>query len=536
MTYRMKTATTTLTTLALSAFVGMACNRSGSSQPEEATPHHGDSVSSNLDPGATDHESSSIAGAPLDDEDITAAVERELLFDGTTDADAIEVKTTNGVVELSGIAKHLLAKDRATMIAESIRGVRAVSNQLVPNIPERDDERIRDDIREALLLDPTTEFLEVAPFVAEQKVTLKGTVDSWAEKQLAEHVAKSVTGVADVSNDLEIEYRSDRTDIEIEADVLAMLEWDTLVEDSMIKVDVVDGRVTLTGSVGSAAERRQAERHAWVYGAQAVDASGLSVEPYLDDLGQRNRVYQPKPDAEVEEALELAMTLDPRVFSFEVDAKVEHGLATLTGSVDNQLAKEAAERIARHTMGVMVVRNRIDIDPNDLPTDEQIEHDIEWSMVVNPITEAYEIGVEVEKGKVTLTGTVDRYAEAAEAAELALGTAGVAGVTSQIVVEQPEHPLIYFPYGHPYFPYMRTWDVYVPATTHSADDQIEAAIDDQLFWSPFVDGDDVTVSVTHGVATLTGTVQSGYERDAAIANAYEGGAISVLDRLELEKS
>jgi osmotically-inducible protein OsmY len=55
-----------------------------------------------------------------------------------------------------------------------------------------------------------------------------------------------------------------------------------------------------------------------------------------------------------------------------------------------------------------------------------------------------------------------------------------------------------------------------------------------LFWSPFVDSDDVTVSVEAGVATLTGSVDSLGEYNAARENAFEGGAITVINKLELD--
>jgi osmotically-inducible protein OsmY len=45
--------------------------------------------------------------------------------------------------------------------------------------------------------------------------------------------------------------------------------------------------------------------------------------------------------------------------------------------------------------------------------------------------------------------------------------------------------------------------------------------------------DEVEVKVENGVATLTGSVESRRERGAAVANAYQGGAVSVDDQLEL---
>jgi osmotically-inducible protein OsmY len=69
---------------------------------------------------------------------------------------------------------------------------------------------------------------------------------------------------------------------------------------------------------------------------------------------------------------------------------------------------------------------------------------------------------------------------------------------------------------------------------YTTDFQIERDIEDELFWSPFVDADEVTVEVTEGVATLTGTVDTRNERAWAAENAREGGAVSVRNQLAVK--
>jgi osmotically-inducible protein OsmY len=55
-----------------------------------------------------------------------------------------------------------------------------------------------------------------------------------------------------------------------------------------------------------------------------------------------------------------------------------------------------------------------------------------------------------------------------------------------------------------------------------------------MWWSPFVDADDVTIRVSDGVATLTGEVDSWSELRAATENAFEGGARWVRNDLEVD--
>lgn len=59
----------------------------------------------------------------------------------------------------------------------------------------------------------------------------------------------------------------------------------------------------------------------------------------------------------------------------------------------------------------------------------------------------------------------------------------------------------------------------------------EEDIEEQLFWSPAVDSESVSVSVEDGIATLSGTVGSFSERLTAAENAYQGGAREVRNDL-----
>jgi osmotically-inducible protein OsmY len=63
---------------------------------------------------------------------------------------------------------------------------------------------------------------------------------------------------------------------------------------------------------------------------------------------------------------------------------------------------------------------------------------------------------------------------------------------------------------------------------------LQQEIEDELWWSPFVDANEVKVEVENGVATLTGAVDTWSERNAAAENALEAGAIQVRNRLDVD--
>lgn len=473
------------------------------------------------------------ATSHMTDQSIADAVEDELLFDQSVPLNDIDVSVIDNIVTLEGSVNNLMAKERAAGLAGTVKGVRAVVNEIeVEPYWGRMDSAIENDAEEALLYDPATESWEIEVDVQGNKATLTGTVDSWQERRLAEKVVKGVRGITEVVNNIEVDYKTDRTDMEIEEEIKKALHWDKLVDDGLITVKVQGGKVKLSGTVGSAAEKSQARYDAWGAGVESVDASELEVERWARDEDLRKKKYVIKSDQEIQEAIEDALLYDPRVASFEVTPEVSAGMVTLRGQVDNLKAKRAAAQTARNTVGVISVDNRIKVRPST-PTDEQIEENIRDAIVRDPYVERYELSVNVIDGVAYLSGIVDTYFEKVQADDLAARAKGVKKVRNNIVVDYPGYVLVYEPYVYDYYPYDYDWFVYEPVYTFVLDAEIKDEIKDELFWSPFVDSDEVAVQVDDGAATLTGQVDTWSEREAATENAYEGGAVWVYNNLQI---
>jgi osmotically-inducible protein OsmY len=128
---------------------------------------------------------------------------------------------------------------------------------------------------------------------------------------------------------------------------------------------------------------------------------------------------------------------------------------------------------------------------------------------------------------------VDSYFEKGRADDVASRAKGVTEVNNRLEVEYGQ-PLTYEPYLDDTYIYGEDWYDYQPAYTFTDDAEIKEEIDDEMWWSPFVDSDEVTVRVDDGVARLSGTVESWSEREAARENAYEGGATWVINKIEIE--
>ena len=70
-------------------------------------------------------------GAYVDDATITTQVKAKFVEDKGVDATAINVKTLNGEVQLSGFAKSMDEKDRAVRDARSVNGVKSVHDSIL---------------------------------------------------------------------------------------------------------------------------------------------------------------------------------------------------------------------------------------------------------------------------------------------------------------------------------------------------------------------------------------------------------------------
>jgi len=464
---------------------------------------------------------------------ITDAVENELFMDPAVPSYQIDVSTAEGIVTLSGSVDSLLAKERAARIARIVKGVRAVVNEIKVEPPVlRSDWQIREDVGDALLTDPATDSYQVDITVKDNRVTLSGSVDSWQEKKLCGKVAKGVKGVKEVVNDIVVFWEEDRPDHEIKAEVGKALKWDAFVDHALIDVRVENGKVMLSGVVGSAAEKSSAFLDAYVTGVKSVDNSGLKVERWARDKDLKGEKYVKKSEQAIENAVKDALYFDPRVSGFNITPEVvRKDRVILRGTVDNLKAKRAAAQDARNTVGVVKVENRIKVRPAVVISDEKVEDRIRKALKRDPYVDRYEITVGVVNGVANLYGNVDSYFEKSQADEVASRVNGVVMVDNNLIVQEDYGPYTYDPYVDDRYFYDYDWYHYEPTYTYKSDREIKEDIQDELWWSPFVDSDDVTVMVEDGEATLTGTVDSWSEYTAAQDNAYEGGAVYVDNEL-----
>ena len=120
----------------------------------------------------------------------------------------------------------------------------------------------------------------------DNNVTLTGHVATEGDKRIAEEIARSTKGVANVLNNLEVDPTMQAAspekqyvpDLEIKAAVLQSILNNPSLKTQQIKVDVYNGDVKLTGSVQSSTQKADAESAARaVANVRDVDSNALTV-------------------------------------------------------------------------------------------------------------------------------------------------------------------------------------------------------------------------------------------------------------------
>jgi len=227
----------------------------------------------------------------------------------------ITVVVRDGKATLTGAVPEDINKELAGQLALSVEGVAEVDNQLVidadyvqpeaaagPSFGDRvADATITAVVKSRLIWTRHAEGLATEVSTESGRVTLEGTAESQAARNLAGRLAADTRGVVSVDNRLEVrepgaakepgagEAAMDKTrevaadtgdyitDSWITTKVKSTLMWSSGVSGMDISVTTDDGVVALSGKVDSEAERELAvELAEELRGVKSVDASGLT--------------------------------------------------------------------------------------------------------------------------------------------------------------------------------------------------------------------------------------------------------------------
>jgi len=205
-----------------------------------------------------------------------------------------------------------------------------------------------------------------------------------------------------------------------------------------------------------------------------------------------------KNNQELQTDVQNAIKWEPLLNAAEIGVTAKDGVVSLTGVVDSYAKKLEAENAAKKVIGVKALVEKIEVKfPNSwTKTNVEIANEVLTALKSNWSVPQDTVKVKVEDGWVTLEGELpwNFQKEAAKGAVNYL--IGVKGVTNNIKIKSESH------------------------------DAIEKQdLEDAIHRSWSIDDTDINVSVSGTTVTLTGTVDSWYQKEEAGRIAWKTSGI-----------
>jgi osmotically-inducible protein OsmY len=210
-----------------------------------------------------------------------------------------------------------------------------------------------------------------------------------------------------------------------------------------------------------------------------------------------------KNNAELQKDVQDAIKWEPLLNAAEIGVTTKDGIVTLTGEVDSYTKKSEAEEAAKNVAGVKAVVEKLVVkfsnawaktDDNDIAAAVVNAYKWNWRIPNDKVK------VKVEKGWITLEGELQYNYEREAAKDAVKNLLGVTGVSNNIKIKSEVNEAI-----------------------EKAD--IETAL--RRNWS--ISDNDIDISVSGHTATLTGSVDSWYQKDEAGRIAFNAPGVWSVD-------
>jgi hyperosmotically inducible periplasmic protein len=232
---------------------------------------------------------------------------------------------------------------------------------------------------------------------------------------------------------ISVPVQASKTDDRIESAAKKSYVFKTYLKGDDIKIQSLDGAVTLTGTVSEESHKSLAQE------TMASWAGVKSVDNRLEVKGER-----PAENSDAWLTTKVkTMLLFHRNVSALTEVNTKDGIVTLRGEATSQAQKDLTTEYAKDVDGVKDVKNEITVTKTSKKTrtagekidDASITAQVKMTLLYHRSTSALKTSVTTKKGIVTLGGKAKNAAEKDLATKFANDVNGVKEVKNRMTIE-----------------------------------------------------------------------------------------------------
>ena len=236
-----------------------------------------------------------------------------------------------------------------------------------------DDVRQESQIATSYALNPYLRANDLKVSVQKGKAILTGKVDEKVSKELASEIARGVSGITDVDNQIVVEpnylpnfgrsgFGDQIDDASISAAIRSKLQWNKDVDSGGTTVVTKGGRLTLSGTAASKVAKDNANRLAMnTRGVNSVNNQLVIQDKPMTkeqkDMQKTDDESHNISDSWITAKVKSSFMYSSNISGGDIDVSTNDGIVTLTGKVASGSERSLAIETAQNIRGVKSVKS-----------------------------------------------------------------------------------------------------------------------------------------------------------------------------------